>query len=88
MKYSVEYLPSVIKTLKKMDQFTRRIILNWIENNLVDCEDPRIHGKALTADRKGQWRYRVGDYRVICLVKDSELIVLAINIGHRKEIYL
>ena len=87
MKYSVEYLPSVIKTLKKMDQFTRRIILNWIENNLVDSEDPRIHGKALTADRKGQWRYRVGDYRIIANIEDGKLVILVIAIGHRRERY-
>ena len=53
----------------------------------MDCEDHRAHGKALTANRKGEWRYRIGDYRLICLIKDNELVVLAVNVGHRKNVY-
>ena len=87
MKYKVEYLPQVFKTLEKMDKFTRRILVEWIEKNLVDCENPRIHGKALSANRIGQWRYRVGDYRIIAKIEDDKLIILVIAIGHRKDIY-
>ena len=85
--YKVEYTKTVIKILGKLDSFTRRIILEWIEKNLVGCENPRIHGKPLSANRKGQWRYRVGDYRIIAEIRDNELIILVINIGHRREIY-
>ena len=42
----------------------------WIDKNLVDCADPRAHGKGLTANRSGQWRYRIGDYRLLCLIED------------------
>lgn len=87
MKYKVDYLPRAVKALEKLDKFTRRIILDWIEKNLVDCENPRIHGKPLTADRVGQWRYRIGDYRVIAKIEDDRLIILVIAIGHRREIY-
>ena len=87
MKYSVSYMPRVIKVLEKMDKFTRRIIIGWIDKNLVNCEDPRIHGKPLTANRVGQWRYRVGDYRIIAEIRDNELIILLIGIGHRREVY-
>ena len=87
MKYSVSYMPRVIKTLEKMDKFTRRIIIGWIDKNLVNCEDPRIHGKPLTANRVGQWRYRIGDYRIIAEIRDNELIILLIGIGHRREVY-
>lgn len=87
MKYSVIYMPRVIKELEKMDNFTRRIIIGWIDKNLVNCEDPRIHGKPLTANRVGQWRYRVGDYRIIAEIRDNELIILLIGIGHRREVY-
>ena len=87
MKYKVEYLPQVFKTLEKMDKFTRRILVEWIEKNLVDCENPRIHGKALSANRMGQWRYRVGDYRIIAKIEDDKLIILVNAIGHRKDIY-
>lgn len=85
--YSVVYLPSAFKTLEKLDKFTKRIIVEWIEKNLVNCEDPRVHGKPLSANRKRQWRYRVGDYRIIAEIKDNELIILVITIGHRREVY-
>ena len=87
MTYKVEYLPSVVKTLEKMDKYTKRILLEWIEKNLVNCEDPRIHGKALSADRVGQCRYRVGDYRIITKIEDNRLVILVIAIGHRRDIY-
>lgn len=49
------------KSFEKLDKQRQRIVKSWIEKNLVGTGDPRIHGKALTADRRGQWRYRVGD---------------------------
>ena len=85
--YKVEYFPTAIKALEKMDNYVRRIIVEWIEKNLVDCEDPRIHGKPLSSNRAGQWRYRVGDYRIIAKIEDQKLVILVIAIGHRKEIY-
>ena len=85
MSYSVVYLPDVLKTLEKMDKFTKRIIVEWIEKHLVGCENPRIHGKPLSANRAGQWRYRVGDYRIIAKIEDDRLVILVISIGHRKR---
>ena len=87
MKYKVEYLPQVFKTLEKMDKFTKRIIVEWIEKNLVDCENPRLFGKPLSANSAGQWRYRVGDYRILAKIEDEKLIILVIAVGHRREIY-
>ena len=87
MKYKVEYTPQAYKTLEKLDQFTKRIIVEWIEKRLVDSENPRQHGKPLTADRAGQWRYRIGDYRIIAEIKDDKLVILLIAIGHRREVY-
>ena len=63
------------------------MILNWIEKNLEGCSNPRLFGKPLSGDRKGQWRYRVGDYRIITLIQDNKLIILVIAIGHRRDIY-
>ena len=51
------------------------------------CEDPRAHGKGLTANLPGRWRYRIGDYRVLCEIRDNDLVVLAIEVGHRCEVY-
>lgn len=87
MKYSVEYTLQAAKQLKKLDVYTRKLILSWIEKNLVDCEDPRIHGKSLTANRSGQWRYRIGDYRLIAQIQDDKVLILILEVGHRREIY-
>ena len=87
MSYRVEYLPQVVKTLEKMEKYTKKILVEWIEKNLVDCENPRIHGKPLAANRAGQWRYRVGDYRIIAKIEDDKLVILVIAIGHRREVY-
>ncbi len=87
MSYSVQYSKQAIKELKKLDRFTRQMIYSWIDKNLSDCEDPRQHGKALTANRKGQWRYRIGDYRLICDIQDDKLVILALTVGHRRDIY-
>ncbi len=86
-KYRVEYTSKAIKNLRKLDKNTRNLIYAWIDKNLVNCEDPRIHGKGLVGDKSGQWRYRVGDYRIICEIEDEEIVILVLEIGHRREIY-
>lgn len=87
MKYTVEYTKQAVKELEKLDKYTRKIILLWIDKNLEGTEDPRVHGKALTTNRVGQWRYRVGDYRIIAKIEDDRLVILVITIGHRRDIY-
>ena len=86
-KYKVEYSSKAIKNLRKLDKYTRNLIYAWIDKNLVDCENPRVHGKRLVEDKAGQWRYRVGDYRLICEIEDEKVIILVLEIGHRREIY-
>lgn len=86
-EYRVEYSERSIKELKKLDRYTRQMIYAWIGKNLVGCENPRKQGKGLTANRSGQWRYRIGDYRLICEIKDNELVILALSVGHRREVY-
>ncbi len=85
--FHVEFTQFVLKSLKKFDRYTQRMILDWIEKNLEGTDNPRKHGKALTANRSGQWRYRIGDYRIIVKIEDEKLIILTIAIGHRKDIY-
>ena len=62
------------------------MIKAWIVKNLVDCDNPRVHGKALTANRSGQWRYRIGDYRVIADIQDEKVIIMVVEIGHRRNV--
>ena len=87
MTYGVETTARFNKEFKKLDKYTQRLIKAWIEKNLVGTEDPRRHGKGLTANRSGQWRYRIGDYRLICNINDGRLVILALSVGHRREVY-
>ena len=87
MTYKVEYTEQAIKELRKIDKHTQFFILAWIEKNLVDCENPRQHGKGLTANRSGEWRYRVGDYRIIAEIEDDKVIILVLTVGNRREVY-
>lgn len=87
MTYKVEVTQRFEKEFKKLDKYTQKMIKSWIEKNLIGCSNPRQHGKGLTANRSGQWRYRIGDYRLICAIQDDELIILALTVGHRREIY-
>lgn len=87
MLYRVEYTPRAVRQLKKMDPHTRKLVFAWIDKNLQHCEDPRQHGKALAANRSGQWRYRIGDYRVLANIQDDKILILILEIGHRRSIY-
>ena len=87
MSFSVRYDEKALKQLKKMDRSVQRLIVNWIEKNLIDTENPRLHGKGLSGDKSGYWRYRVGDYRVIADIRDEEIIIVIVEIGHRRDFY-
>lgn len=87
MKYKVVFTELAKKQLKKLDKYVASLIIGWIEKNLQDCDNPRIHGKNLIANKSGQWRYRIGDYRIICEIIDEEITILVLEVGHRKNIY-
>ena len=86
-RYKVEFEKGAQKTLKKLDKHQALLIIGWIQKNLVNCTNPRKHGKGLTANRSGEWRYRVGDYRLIADINDETVTILMLEIGHRKDIY-
>lgn len=86
-EFKVEYTPKAVKQLAKLDKSTRKLIYAWIDKNLQNCSDPRAHGKGLTANRSGQWQYRIGDYRIIADIQEDKIIILILEIGHRKDIY-
>ena len=87
MKYRIVFTDKAKKQLKKLDKYTASLIIGWLEKNVEGCENPRLHGKGLIENRAGQWRYCIGDYRVICEIKDDEIIVLILDVGHRRNIY-
>ena len=87
MKYRIVFTQRAVKELKKLDKYTSALIIGWLSKNIEGCENPRIHGKGLVENKSGQWRYRIGDYRVICEIQDNEVIVLVLEVGHRKNVY-
>ena len=87
MRYVVNTTERFDKEFRKLDRYTQRMIKAWIDKNLVGCVNPRHHGKGLTSNRSGQWRYRIGDYRLICEIQDDKLVILALTVGHRRDIY-
>jgi len=87
MIYHVVLTELAKKNLKKLDKYTASMILGWIRKNLEGCKNPRQHGKGLTANKTGEWRYRIGDYRVLAEINDGKIIILVLNIGHSRDIY-
>lgn len=85
--FHAEWSQRAQKQLKKLDRSISELILRWVHKNLDGCLNPRQHGKALTANHAGQWRYRVGDYRLIAEINDEEIVILILSVGHRKEVY-
>jgi mRNA interferase RelE/StbE len=75
------------RQLKKLDVGTAQTILRYLNRLLLETPDPRDRGSGLRANLAGLWRYRVGDYRVICSIEDDELVVLVLQIGHRRDVY-
>jgi mRNA interferase RelE/StbE len=87
MPFRVVFSDIALKRLKKLDKPTAALIIGYVEKNLEGCSDPRIHGKALTANHRGKWRYRVGDYRLLALIEDDRVLVTVVEIGHRSDVY-
>lgn len=87
MTYHVEFSKRALKDIKKLDKATAALILGWIRKNLEGCENPRAYGKGLTANHSGEWRYRVGDYRLLAEIQDGKLVIIMLTVGHRSEVY-
>lgn len=87
MRYTLVLTEEFEKQFCKLDRSVQTIVVKWIRKHLEDCEDPRASGKALSANLKGYWRYRIGDYRLLVEIRDEELIIVAISIAHRSDVY-
>lgn len=88
MSWSINYTDTAKKQLKKFDRQVALRIVDFMDERISPLEDPRSTGKALTGLLLGAyWRYRVGEYRVICDIQDGALCVLVIEVGNRKEVY-
>lgn len=87
MKYQVVYTKKAIKSLSKIDRFQQRLIVSWIEKNLINTDNPKALGKSLKADLKEYWRYQVGNYRILADIDNNQIKIIIFNIGHRKDLY-
>lgn len=87
MAWKIEFDKDALRTLSKLDKAVQKRIIKFLDDRLSHLENPRSIGDALQGKLKGFWRYRVGDYRLICEIEDENIIILVINIGHRREIY-
>ncbi|MGH7935949.1 MAG: type II toxin-antitoxin system RelE family toxin [Chthoniobacterales bacterium] len=87
MAWCVEFQLSARKQISKLDRAVQVRILDFFRQRIAGGENPRLSGKALKGNRGELWRYRIGDYRAICRIEDMRLVVLVLEVGHRKEIY-
>jgi mRNA interferase RelE/StbE len=87
MTWQIEWSQSARKTFLNLDSMVRRRIASYLQHRVAVLDDPRALGRALKGERRGLWRYRVGDYRVLCLIEDAQLRILVLHLGHRKEVY-
>ena len=87
MAWRIELTDSAKKQLGKLDKAMAKRITAFLRERLAPLDDPRSLGKALTGPLGTYWRYRVGDFRIICDIQDDALRVLVVRIGNRREVY-
>ena len=87
MVYKLEFSKRFDRQFSKLDKSTQRYIFNWLIKHLDNEENPRYSGKSLTGNKRGLWRYRIGNYRVIVDISDTNCVIIAVEVGHRKFIY-
>lgn len=87
MSWAYRFDERALKELRKLGRQAQFEIIRYLDDRVVGEEDPRRFGKALKADLSGLWRYRVGNYRVICQIVDDKLLILVVAFGHRKDVY-
>ena len=88
MVWIVKYAESSLRQLKKLDKPVAQRVLDYMDERIAVLADPRAAGKNLVGPRMGSyWRYRIGDVRVICDLQDNALLILVVEVGHRRDVY-
>ena len=88
MAWIIEYTGAAAKQLKKLDKSVALRLLDFMDHRVATAEDPRALGKSLKGPRLGEyWRYRLGEYRIICSIQDQQVCILVIEIGNRRDVY-
>lgn len=87
MAWKIEFDPAAMKELEKLDNPVKQRILEFLHERVGKLDDPRKIGARLQGPLSEFWKYRVGDYRLICSLENDRLVVLVLRIGHRREVY-
>jgi mRNA interferase RelE/StbE len=85
--WTIEIARTAEKQIKKLDRQAQESIVRFLRDRLQPSANPRQWGKPLQGDKGGLWRYRVGDYRLVCAIQDERITVLVLRVGHRKNVY-
>jgi mRNA interferase RelE/StbE len=87
LAWTLRFDPRFERDLRKLDGDVQRRIVSYMEQRVASAADPKSFGHSLSHDLAGHWRYRVGDYRIICRFEDAALVIVAVAIGHRSIVY-
>jgi mRNA interferase RelE/StbE len=85
--WRVEFDRAAVRDLRKLGADAEGRVLRYLRERIAGSDNPRRLGHALTGDRKGLWRYRIGDYRIVTAIEDDRFVVLVVAVGHRREVY-
>jgi mRNA interferase RelE/StbE len=85
--WEIEWEDEAVKELKKLDTRSQRNIVRYLREKIATDQDPRRFGDPLRKELNGLWKYRIGQYRIICSIEDSNLVVLVVRVGHRRYVY-
>ncbi len=88
MGFEIEFDPAAIDDLKKLDRPVQQRLLGFLRQRVAVLDDPRAIGEALAGSRFGNyWKYRVGDWRIVCDIQDRRIVVRVVRVGNRREVY-
>lgn len=85
--WRVEFHRAAVRDMRKLGTDAERRVLRYLRERIAVAGDPRRFGHALTGDRTGLWRYRVGDFRIVASIEDDRFVVLVVTVAHRREVY-
>ena len=87
MGWQIEFDPRTLKELKKLDGVAQKPIIQYLKTQVVVQSNPRLLGRSLKGNKQALWRYRVGSYRIICEILDTQMLVLVVKVGSRQSVY-
>ncbi len=87
MAWRIEFTPEAEKQLAKLEKQSAKRITRFLKERVATLTDPRALGEPLKGKLREFWRYRVGDYRVLCRIEEGRLLVLVVRVGHRRDVY-